>query len=262
MRTPTDDVITPAISLKNVDLDFDGAAIFNRLSFQVERGKFVSILGPSGCGKSTSLRIIGGLLQATAGEVVIGGVDQAYAWEKIAYVFQSPRLLPWKNTLDNAAFGLEMRSPELGVKRRREIAKEQLIRVGLGADIMKMPAMLSGGERQRVAIARALALSPEIILMDEPFSALDPNTRIRLRQQLIDLWVETGKTIVFVTHDVDEALEMSDRVIVLGEKPKGVIADFILDFPRPRAAKTSEPIRQMRQDILNLFGGNEIQKET
>jgi NitT/TauT family transport system ATP-binding protein len=136
---------------------------------------------------------------------------------------------------------------------RRDRAKWQLQRMGLGADTHKMPTMLSGGERQRVAIARALALDPDIILMDEPFSALDPNTRQRLRQQLVDLWQESGRTILFVTHDVDEALYLADRVIVLSPKPSRVVRIITLDSTRPRQIDTDEELRQARRDLIQLF---------
>jgi NitT/TauT family transport system ATP-binding protein len=162
-------------------------------------------------------------------------------------------LLPWKDALDNAAFGLEMRRPELAAGDRRAQAARQLARVGLAGDSHKMPIMLSGGERQRVALARALALDPDIILMDEPLSALDPNTRLRLRQQLVDLWHETGKTILFVTHDVDEALYLADRILVMSPKPAQVVRTVEVTAARPRAIETDPTLRQARLDLLALF---------
>jgi NitT/TauT family transport system ATP-binding protein len=146
-----------------------------------------------------------------------------------------------------------MHRPEISRDDRRKIAAEQLVRVGLGDDQHKMPAMLSGGERQRVAIARALALEPEIILMDEPFSALDPNTRRRLRAQIIDLWRETGRTIVFVTHDVDEALELGDRIVVLDSKPARVRAIVAPGAERPRDVDHDADLRDEKRRLLELF---------
>jgi NitT/TauT family transport system ATP-binding protein len=199
------------------------------------------------------LRLIGDLLTGYGGEVFVEGRPPAEMWMRLAYVFQSPRLLPWKDALDNAAFGLEMRRPEIARAERRELAARQLERVGLGADTHKMPAMLSGGERQRVAIARALALEPEIILMDEPFSALDPNTRRRLRAQIIELWKETGRTIVFVTHDVDEALELADRIVLLDTKPARVRAIVEPAAERPRDVDHDPALREQKRDLLALF---------
>ena len=141
---------------------------------------------------------------------------------KNSLCFSESETASWKNALENAAFGLEMRFPKLSGTERRVLASERLTKVGLVNDMHKIPIMLSGGERQRVAIARALALKPEIILMDEPFSALDPNTRRILRLQLIELWKEIGNTIIFVTHDIDEALELKDCIFVLGKKPASV----------------------------------------
>ena len=171
----------------------------------------------------------------------------------MAYVFQNPRLLPWKNTLDNAAFGLEMRHPNIRKERRNEIALKQLKKVGLANDTKKMPLMLSGGERQRVSLARALALEPEIILMDEPFSALDPNTRRLLRSQLVQLWQDIGMTIIFVTHDIDEALELGDKIIVLGTRPSKVEKIITPNEKRPRNVDICEELRDIKKELILLF---------
>jgi NitT/TauT family transport system ATP-binding protein len=244
---------SPAIEFQNVRLQLGGATIYEQLSFEVRPAEFVCLLGPSGCGKSTALRLIGDLMPAQGGVVTVDGRNPAETWERLAYVFQSPRLLPWKDALDNAAFGLEMRNPNMSLTERRDRAARQLARVGLSADRHKMPAMLSGGERQRVSIARAMALDPDIILMDEPFSALDPNTRMRLRNQLVELWQGSGKTIVFVTHDVDEALFLAERIIVLSMKPARVVETVTVNAPRPRLIESDPQLRQMRRDLLELF---------
>ena len=242
-----------AIVFSDVRLQLGGAAIYERLNFEVGSGEFVCLLGPSGCGKSTALRLIGDLIPVGEGTVTIEGRQPSESWERLAYVFQSPRLLPWKDALDNAAFGLEMREPGMSLADRRGRAARQLARVGLAADAHKMPSMLSGGERQRVAIARALALDPHIILLDEPFSALDPTTRVRLRQQLVDLWQDSGKTVVFVTHDVDEALFLADRIIVLSGKPSRVVENITVTAARPRQVDTDPDLREMRRALLEVF---------
>ena len=242
------------IVFQNVCLEFGKVPILENLNFSVEKGEFICLLGPSGCGKSTILRLIGDLLAGTSGAIRVAGGPPNAAWEKIAYVFQNPRLLPWKNALENAAFGVEMRFPELGAKERQDLASEQLAKVGLANDMQKMPIMLSGGERQRVALARALALKPEIILMDEPFSALDPNTRRVLRLQLIELWKETGNTIIFVTHDIDEALELGDRILVLGTKPASVQNIIEPKVRRPREIEINEKLRKIKVNLIQEFG--------
>ena len=243
----------PAISFVGVGLELGGSRIYDDLTFAVGEGEFVCLLGPSGCGKSTALRLVGDLLPVQTGSVTLGGKTPAAAWERTAFVFQTPRLLPWRDTLDNAAFGLEMRNPSMPRARRRLIAARELSHVGLAGDHAKMPIMLSGGERQRVAIARALALDPRIILMDEPFSALDHSTRVRLRRQIIELWRETGKTVLFVTHDIDEALFLADRIIVLSRKPTRVADTVTVDAPRPRDIEASRLLLELRAHLIDTF---------
>jgi len=223
------------ISFDNVGISFGDERIYDRLSFDVRRGEFVCILGPSGCGKSTSLRMIGGLLDVGSGRVTVDGRDPHDAWPDIAFVFQSPRLVPWRTALDNVMLGTELRFGSGDREQRRARASELLRLVGLAGDAGKYPSMLSGGERQRVAIARALAVDAKIVLMDEPFSALDLNMRSRMRTEMERIWLETGKTVVFVTHDIDEALQLADRTVVLSNKPTRVLDIVELKTPRPRA---------------------------
>ena len=251
----------PSIEFLNVRLHLGGSVIYDDLSFAVAAQEFVCLLGPSGCGKSSALRLIGDLLPWQGGDVRVEGLTPKQAWDKLAYVFQAPRLLPWKSALDNAAFGIEMRRPNLTLAARRERASAELARVGLAADINKMPGMLSGGERQRVAIARALALDPDIILMDEPFSALDHTTRARLRQQIIDLWQETRKTVLFVTHDIDEALILADRIIVLTNKPATVREIVTITASRPRDLEQDPELKRQRNHLIEIFQNIEKQEE-
>ncbi len=246
-----------AVELVGVTTRFGGEAIFSGLSLGIAPQEFVCLLGPSGCGKSTILRLVGGLLAPSAGTVRVGGRAPEEAWRSIAYVFQSPRLVPWRNARDNVALGIELRDPRIGKAERRERAARLLGMVGLGNDAQKFPAMLSGGERQRVAIARALAVEPEIILMDEPFSALDPNTREQLRAEITELWRQTGKTIVFVTHDVDEALVLADRIILFSAKPSRIVETIEVAEARPRNVATSPALRALRERLLGAYRTNQ-----
>jgi NitT/TauT family transport system ATP-binding protein len=242
-----------AVELDGVTTRFGADAIFSELSLSVAPREFVCLLGPSGCGKSTILRLVGGLLGPSAGTVRVGGRTPEEAWRSIAYVFQSPRLVPWRNARDNVALGIELRDPGVAKAQRRERAGALLGMVGLGNDARKFPAMLSGGERQRVAIARALAVEPEIVLMDEPFSALDPETRRRMRRDLVELWQRTRKTVLFVTHDVDEAVELADRIVVFSKKPTRILETIEIGEARPRALDASPPLRAVRRRLHDLF---------
>jgi NitT/TauT family transport system ATP-binding protein len=242
----------PIIAFENVGVTFGEERIYDRLSFDVRDGEFVCILGPSGCGKSTLLRMIGGLLELDTGRVTVDGRAPRDAWSDIAFVFQSPRLAPWRTALENVLLGTELRFGAGDKERRRARANALLGLVGLAGDARKYPSMLSGGERQRVAIARALAVDPKIVLMDEPFSALDPNMRTRMRIELERIWIETGKTVVFVTHDIDEALQLADRTVVLSNKPTRVLDIIELTAPRPRVPG-DRALDTRRQELVRLF---------
>jgi NitT/TauT family transport system ATP-binding protein len=242
----------PIIRFENVGVAFGEEQIYDRLSFDVRRAEFVCILGPSGCGKSTTLRIIGDLLDASVGRVTVDGRAPREAWSEIAFVFQSPRLVPWRTALDNVLLGTELRFGAGDKEQRKTRASQLLSLVGLSGDARKYPSMLSGGERQRVAIARALAVDPKIVLMDEPFSALDPNMRGRMRSEMERIWLETGKTVVFVTHDIEEALQLADRTVVLSNKPTRVLEIIELKTPRPRSLADRD-LDKHRQKLVRLF---------
>ncbi len=247
---------SPLIDLKDISVSFGAESaevVYKDLSFSVIEGEFLCILGPSGCGKSTLLRVIGDLLQVDAGQVRVNGKPANRAWNDIAYVFQSPRLLPWRDATGNVTLGRQLRFGSRGRAKARAGAQALLQLVGLGRDMHKMPAMMSGGERQRVAIARALAVEPRIILMDEPFSALDLMTRQRMRAEIVDIWRKTSKTIVFVTHEIEEALELADRIVVLSAKPTAVRATIPLDTPRPRDLR-SPGFQSLREQLHGLLG--------
>ncbi|KKC25867.1 hypothetical protein WP12_11755 [Sphingomonas sp. SRS2] len=208
----------------------------------LEPGSFTALVGPSGSGKSTLLHIAAGLDTGFDGQFRL---DPPQA--TLAYMFQQPRLLPWKNARDNVALVLEVR----GVPRAQaaEQASEILRRVGLGTALDVLPQQLSGGMQQRVALARALVIEPDVLLMDEPFSALDELTAAHLRRELLDLWIETKRTVLMVTHNIGEACELADRILVLSNRPGRVIADFKVDLPRPR--RRSDPgLGRLSEQVL------------
>ena len=238
---------------ERVSTRLGGDVIFDELSFSADEGEFLCILGPSGCGKSTSLRLMGDLLPVQGGTVAVDGKKPAEAWRSLAYVFQSPRLVPWRSALGNVVLGMELRYDGMKSAEMQKRARELLALVGLARDAEKYPSMLSGGERQRVAIARALAVDPRIILMDEPFSALDVNTRRRLRAELVSIWQQTGKTVVFVTHDIEEALVLADRILLLSNKPTHMLETLAVTAPRPRDIAGSDDLQRQRARLHELF---------
>jgi ABC-type nitrate/sulfonate/bicarbonate transport system ATPase subunit len=200
--------------------------VLDKISFEIGGGSFTSILGPSGCGKSTILNLIAGLDRHTSGSIRVEGKP------KIGFVFQTPRLLNWRTIADNVALPLESGSMDAGA--RRGTARRYLELVGLRGFEEYYPLKLSGGMQQRAAIARALAIEPDILLMDEPFSGLDEWTARKMRQELMRIWLETGKTIVFVTHSIREAIFLSQQILIVSPKPATVFKTVRLDAPYPR----------------------------
>jgi sulfonate transport system ATP-binding protein len=200
------------------------------VSLDIVPGEIVAIVGGSGCGKSTLLRAVSGLDLPTQGTVRLDGEAVLAPHDKIGIVFQEPRLLPWLTVADNVGFGLEGRPKE---ERERRVAA-QLQRVGLTDKAKVWPRELSGGQAQRVALARALIMRPQVLLLDEPFSALDAFTRVDLQDHLLDLWNDTKPTLVVVTHDVDESIVLADRVVVMRPHPGRIEDEIAIDLPRPR----------------------------
>jgi NitT/TauT family transport system ATP-binding protein len=232
--------MTPALSLHNITCTFvsrdaPGAryTAVRDVTLAVAPGEFVSVVGPTGCGKSTLLNVAAGLLAPSAGSVHVFGEPLAGINTRAGYMFQSEALMPWRTALDNVIAGLQFRGvPDAEARRQGE---EWLKRVGLGGFGDRYPHQLSGGMRKRTSLAQTLVLDPDIILMDEPFSALDIQTRQLMENEVLELWAAKRKAVLFITHDLDEAIAMSDRVVVLSAGPAShPIGEFAIDLPRPR----------------------------
>ncbi|SPC20338.1 ABC transporter ATP-binding protein [Cupriavidus taiwanensis] len=222
-----------------------GFTAVQQLSVDIPAGQFVCILGPSGCGKSTLLGAIAGHLRPAAGEILLDGAPVRGPAPERGLVFQQHSLFPWKRVLDNVGFGLKMQGMP-AAERRRE-AQALLDLVGLGSFAQRYPAQLSGGMQQRVEIARVLINRPRVLLMDEPFGALDAQTRAHMQALLLDVWTQMRTTVVFVTHDIDEALFLADRVLVMSQRPGRILADIAVPFERPRRAE-----RMTDDDFIRL----------
>ncbi len=219
--------------------------------------EFVSIVGPSGCGKSTLLNIIAGLDQPSSGDVLIDGHPASKRLGRSAYMHQKDLLLPWRTVLDNAALGLEV----AGVSREqaRSRARALMSRFGLHGFEESYPAMLSGGMRQRAAFLRTVLTDQPLMLLDEPFGALDALTRADMQEWLLGLWEELGRTIVFITHDVDEAVLLSDRVLVMSPRPGRIVENRLVDLPRPRHYEmvTDSQFVELKSDLLSALRARE-----
>jgi NitT/TauT family transport system ATP-binding protein len=232
------------ISLENVVVRFGGGRqateALGRLSLEVPAGSFTVVIGPNGCGKSTLLRLVAGLLLPTAGTVTVGGAPPRAGDGRVGLAFQQPRLVPWRSVADNVGLPLEIAGVAADERRRR--AGDALARVGLSAVGSLRPAELSGGMAQRAAIARALVTDPPVLLLDEPFSALDALSRETFDAELQRLWMDRRRTVVLVTHSVAEAVALADRVVVMSPRPGRVAAVVAVDLPRPRPTElTGDP---------------------
>ncbi|MDZ4816649.1 MAG: ABC transporter ATP-binding protein [Verrucomicrobiota bacterium] len=204
-------------------------------NLQIAEGEFVTLIGHSGCGKSTVLSMLAGLQDVTDGVIILAGKEVTGAGPDRGIVFQAPCLLPWMSALRNVMIGIQQVQPQLSKAQQELIAVSSLEMVGLGEDLHKMPAELSQGMRQRVSIARAFALNPKMLLLDEPFGMLDGITRLQLQQELVLLWETDKKTVLMVTHDVDEAVFLSDRVVMMTNGPEATVGKIVkIDLPRPR----------------------------
>ncbi|HEY1328172.1 MAG TPA: ABC transporter ATP-binding protein [Casimicrobiaceae bacterium] len=226
-----------ALTLANVTCTFAGSrgryTAVRDASLDVAPGEFVSVVGPTGCGKSTLLNVAAGLLAPSAGDVYVHGSPLRGVNARAGYMFQAEALMPWRNALRNVMAGLEFRGVAAADAQSR--ARDWLARVGLAGFEDRYPHQLSGGMRKRVALAQTLILDPEIVLMDEPFSALDVQTRQLMENELLELWSADRRSVLFITHDLEEAIALSDRVVVLSAGPEThPIGEFAIDLPRPR----------------------------
>ncbi|WP_315775729.1 MULTISPECIES: ABC transporter ATP-binding protein [unclassified Bradyrhizobium] len=226
----------------------NGVHALERFSAEIQLGEIIAIIGGSGCGKSTLLRAVAGLDRASAGTVTLDGEAITAPHPKVGIIFQEPRLLPWLTVADNIGFGLS----ELPAAGRRDRVARALERVGLADKAKVWPRELSGGQAQRVAIARALVARPEVLLLDEPFSALDAFTRKDLQDHLLDLWADTRPTLVLVTHDVEEAVVLADRVMVMRPHPGRLFEEITINLSRPRD-RNAPLFDQFRRHVLTAL---------
>lgn len=250
--------MTPALELQSVSHVFDSAktgrvVALDEVSLKVDAGSFVCVVGASGSGKSTLLRLIDGLIEPSAGQVLVNGAPVTGPGQDRAMVFQSDNLLPWQTVGDNTAYGLRLAGMSKG--KSRDIARHFLRMVGLQDFEKSYPHQLSGGMRQRANVARALTVGPDILLMDEPFAALDAQTRELMQAELLRIWAEEKRTVVFITHQIDEAVYLADKVVVLSARPGRVreVVDVALDRPRDLHLKRTEEFGRIVDHIWGLI---------
>src|SRR5262245_41939670 len=226
------------------------------ITLDIPEGRFVSLIGPSGCGKSTIFNLIAGLLEPTSGRVLIDGIDATGTIGRVGYMLQKDLLLPWRTVLDNAALGMEIQG--VPMRAARERALPLLQRYGLAGFEHLYPGSLSGGMRQRAALLRTLLFDTDIILLDEPFGALDAQTKLQMQEWLLQLWNDFRKTVVFVTHDVEEAIFLGDEVVVMGTRPGCILETIAVPVARPRLrrAARSPEFRAIKERCLELLNVN------
>ena len=235
---------------KNFDLKGKAIKVLDDINLDIKKGEFISLVGPSGCGKSTILKLISNLETPTSGEILLDGQLVNKPSEKCGVIFQESRLFPWLTVEKNIDFVIPK---EVSKKNRKEIVQSHIELVGLKGFEKAIPNQLSGGMQQRVSIARGLAINPEILLLDEPFGALDAFTRINMQSETLRIWEEEKTTMILVTHDIDEAIYLSERIVVLSEKP-GIIKEIIpVNLPRPRDRSNYDFMEVRRKVMLALF---------
>lgn len=244
------------IQVDNVSQKFGGMVVLDDVSVAVEPRQFISLIGPSGCGKTTLLNLIAGLIPLASGSIKVSDTAPNAGRRDVAYMLARDSLLPWRTAQQNAEFGCEIRGVE---KETRRLKAEKLLeQVGLKGFEDSFPKMLSHGMRQRVALARTFCLDAPILLMDEPFGALDAQTKLQLGEILLSLWSKEQRTVVLVTHDLSEAISLSDRVIVMSARPGKILADVEIDLPRPRSARALQKDHRFHELYAELWSKLEI----
>ncbi len=245
----------PKLVVEDITCRFADTVALEGVSLDVAAGEFVSIVGPSGCGKSTLFNVVSGLLLPTSGRVLIDGGEVTGSTGHVGYMFQKDLLVPWRTVVGNIVLGAALTR---GVSRRDLAeARELGIRYGLGGFLDHYPHALSGGMRQRVALMRTLAMHEDVLLLDEPFGALDSQTRLEMQRWLLEVWGELERTVLFVTHDVDEAVFLADRVLVMTPRPGRFAAEMAVRIPRPRDLSTlTDPgFMSIKRRVLGLLYG-------
>lgn len=230
--------------------DDEEVKVLDDISFEVKEREFLSILGPSGCGKTTLLKIIAGLMEPDKGSVFIDNKEEGLGHNRVALIFQQESLFPWLTVKKNIEFGLEIHGVEAGF--RKSMVNEMISLVGIEGLEDHYPHEISGGQARKTEMARSLVTSPDVLASDEGFSNLDAQTRNHIQEEFLRVWQETGSTILFVTHNVDEAVFMADRILVMSNVPSKIIAEYEIDLPRPRIRASSES-REFRAKILEVL---------
>lgn len=236
--------------IEQLTKSFDGTEVLKGLSLEIQEDEFVAVLGPSGSGKSTLFHLIGGLYEPDAGAILLGGKNINGQKGSVSYMPQSPSLMPWRTVLDNVLLGAEIAG-----RKDQQAAVQMMEKAGLAGYEQSYPHQLSGGMKQRAAFIRSLLSPQPLILLDEPFSALDEFTRSEMQKWLLDIWQHNKRSILFVTHNIEEALFLADRILVLSEKPASVVAEFKVGFARPRSENITltEEFLQYKKDIYKVL---------
>jgi len=246
---------TPLLTLSGVSKTFGETVALAPTDLVIEEGSFVSVVGPSGCGKSTLFNLIAGLLTPDAGTIALGGTNVVGSTGHVGYMLQKDLLVPWRTVLDNITMVARLTRSVTDEDRQHATAIAQ--RYGLGEFLNHYPKALSGGMRQRVAFMRTLVTPHPLLLLDEPFGALDAQTRLDMQQWLLDVWRESGRTVLFITHDVDEAIFLSDRIVVMSPRPGRIVADLSNPLPRPRNfdSLTTQHFVEQKSAIMKMLHG-------